>query len=1222
MSSSSTSLQPSGALKRSCSALNSDNTCSACGKSFGAQHLLSKHQRSKCIQTFDEIQEIRKRLADQQNAKRRRVSAGNTPSSTSESITHASETQTGDSNEPCALSGSAASTSHSQPQEMSDIEHEDVSQGRRTLQAHDESSPLLERQSVSNEEPSFGLRRESTTFSPQMDKFRLSKRYDGNRLSGNDPDLSLSSLDLYDSLNHLDEPEAPPSEPSPSADGSSSAPAEVGEGGTSIQSVKADPTAGKNSAQSEKDNPLCPIPKPLFLRSGRVVLTGPNFSLDDIKSTKWTGVFQRLGKNKEDIQPDKSHWIDDSGWKTTPIEIDVPIHSQMERGQGVEKRLAGTLHHRSIVSILEEKVRNSHCAKTFQLDGHELLWKPGGSDESPAFRVISELYNSDAFLQAQREIRANPPPEALKDCTLPRVVVGVMLWSDATHMSTFSTSKLWPLYMLFGNESKYWRGKDEVDSCYHVAYFDTLSDDFKDHITERTGGKVPPNLAAYLNREFFHAQWVVILDDELVKAVVEGVVIEDSDGVKRRYFIRIFTYSADYPERVLIATIKNQSDCPCVRCLREKRHLNQMGTVEDIAFRKAYPRTDSASRQQEVINARKAIAGGLAVGGDSITRLLSHSGVPIANAFSARLSHTGFDIYSTLVVDILHEYEIGVFKALFLHLLRVLDASARGHALVHELDKRYRAVPTFNQTIRRFSSNVSQLRRRAARDYEDILQCAIPAFHGLLPEGLDALVSDLLYVNARWHALAKLRMHTEATLILLEKATSELGDRFRGFIQAVEEIETVETPAEADTKHNSYSSPLTETMSSQLYRFLGPKTKALYHKGRSLAEYSSPNLVVSATGPSFEGLEGQITDYGSIATCLELRPEQEREKLAPMDVVCHLGLHAKHVQSSPLRFLRTLFLTEKHATLIHFDRSGAQYTSFVNVHNDPHTFVRLVLTISSFDERELGFDTSIRWRVEDGVKKSGTIGLLDRGRVYTEYKMLDVNPIMMHYDIRGRGLRLWKVQDPGTRESLFIKDAWISEEHTPEYLHLERVQGIPGVVQMKAFHVCRSHTRAFRGFPADHEITGHLLSVPHRRESRIVLEAYGNNLVLCVVEEQVIGAFRDVIAGLANLRESGLYHRDVSSGNVLLGKKNAPPGERGVLIDLDMACSILPLVRGSDDTGVSPIGQIRTCSNSRRKFTYVGFTMRRVNIRARFDFVLCPVPSPYVQVFGPAEFLI
>ncbi|TEB31005.1 hypothetical protein FA13DRAFT_1629839, partial [Coprinellus micaceus] len=81
-------------------------------------------------------------------------------------------------------------------------------------------------------------------------------------------------------------------------------------------------------------------------------------------------------------------------------------------------------------------------------------------------------------------------------------------------------------------------------------------------------------------------------------------------------------------------------------------------------------------------------------------------------------------------------------------------------------------------------SNVSQLNRRAARDYEDILQCAIPTFNGLFPDSsLDDIVTRLLYINARWHGFAKLRMHTDATLILFEQMTAQLGDK-RAKVQA------------------------------------------------------------------------------------------------------------------------------------------------------------------------------------------------------------------------------------------------------------------------------------------------------------------------------------------------------------------------------------------------------------------------------------------------------
>lgn len=41
-----------------------------------------------------------------------------------------------------------------------------------------------------------------------------------------------------------------------------------------------------------------------------------------------------------------------------------------------------------------------------------------------------------------------------------------------------------------------------------------------------------------------------------------------------------------------------------------------------------------------------------------------------------------------LVVDLLHEFELGVWKALFTHLIRILYAAARDGSLVDELNLR------------------------------------------------------------------------------------------------------------------------------------------------------------------------------------------------------------------------------------------------------------------------------------------------------------------------------------------------------------------------------------------------------------------------------------------------------------------------------------------------------------------------------------------------------
>jgi hypothetical protein len=45
-----------------------------------------------------------------------------------------------------------------------------------------------------------------------------------------------------------------------------------------------------------------------------------------------------------------------------------------------------------------------------------------------------------------------------------------------------------------------------------------------------------------------------------------------------------------------------------------------------------------------------------------------------------------------LVVDLMHEFELGVWKSLFIHLLRMLEATDM--TLLNELDRRYVGMST------------------------------------------------------------------------------------------------------------------------------------------------------------------------------------------------------------------------------------------------------------------------------------------------------------------------------------------------------------------------------------------------------------------------------------------------------------------------------------------------------------------------------------------------
>lgn len=59
----------------------------------------------------------------------------------------------------------------------------------------------------------------------------------------------------------------------------------------------------------------------------------------------------------------------------------------------------------------------------------------------------------------------------------------------------------------------------------------------------------------------------------------------------------------------------------------------------------------------------------------------------VQNAFSARLSQYGFNLFRMLVVDVMHVVELGVWKALFIQLLRLLEAVLKGSMNV--LDARW-----------------------------------------------------------------------------------------------------------------------------------------------------------------------------------------------------------------------------------------------------------------------------------------------------------------------------------------------------------------------------------------------------------------------------------------------------------------------------------------------------------------------------------------------------
>ncbi|KAI0037921.1 hypothetical protein FA95DRAFT_1585536 [Auriscalpium vulgare] len=426
------------------------------------------------------------------------------------------------------------------------------------------------------------------------------------------------------------------------------------------------------------------------------VILAPDFEKDHLQGFDAKRETDILDKSLQDSGNDGVPTMPGDGWRESSVDIRIPDgqrHSS-PADRPIPIFTVPGLHHRSLVETIKAAWTDARSTD-FHYTPFRHFWKRG--TDTDAERIRDEIYSSDAFIKADEEIRSLP---AEPGCTLERTVCAMMLWSDSTHLASFGTAALWPMYLFFGNQSKYTRAQPRSGACHHVAYIpkvrgachDTLIS--SSHIAAAAGlsltGLPPPDdIITHCRRELMHAVLKLMLDDAFLEAYQHGIVIKCPDGVTRRIYPRLFTYSADYPEKVLLAAIRNLGTCPCPRCKMGKADIPNLGMLRDDAYRVKHPRTDDEGLRQKITAASDAVYRlGKGVKSAPVERLLAEeSYVPTTNAFSERLSPFGFDLFPMLVVDLMHEFELGVWKAVFTHLIRILVAV--GGDTVQKLNERF-----------------------------------------------------------------------------------------------------------------------------------------------------------------------------------------------------------------------------------------------------------------------------------------------------------------------------------------------------------------------------------------------------------------------------------------------------------------------------------------------------------------------------------------------------
>jgi len=193
------------------------------------------------------------------------------------------------------------------------------------------------------------------------------------------------------------------------------------------------------------------------------VILADDFSKDHLKN--FSAAHEPNRPDSED--PNKSPFSGENGWKTSTVKLSLPAEGVMHDSEASAPTLdVPNVYHRSLVSTIIS-VLQDESAKLFHYVPFWLFWKP--TPTTIPEHVITELYNSDVFIEEHKKISRIPSPPG-SGPTIENAIAAMMIWSNSMHLTNFGDVLLWPIYLLLGNQSKYTQGKPNLFVAHHVAY--------------------------------------------------------------------------------------------------------------------------------------------------------------------------------------------------------------------------------------------------------------------------------------------------------------------------------------------------------------------------------------------------------------------------------------------------------------------------------------------------------------------------------------------------------------------------------------------------------------------------------------------------------------------------------------------------------------------------------------------------------------------------------
>ena len=315
-------------------------------------------------------------------------------------------------------------------------------------------------------------------------------------------------------------------------------------------------------------------------------------------------------------------------------------------------------------------------------------------------------------------------------------IIPIILSSDKTQVTVFGNKTAYPVYMTIGNIPKAFRRKPRKRAQILVAYLPTTK---LGHITnEASRCRSLTNL--------LHACLRRILSP-LETAGMEGVLMSSGDGVTRCTHPILASYTADYPEQVLVTGAKT-GECPKGLIHREDLGDNeavcQLRDLEAILDAMALADDDPAEFAKSCAEERSK---------------------PIYRPFWQSLPY--HNIFQSITPDILHQILQGGLNHLLAWLKKIFGGT--------EIDARCKQLPP-NHNVRLFMNGITGLSRVTGKEHDEMSRILIGLIIDLrLPDNQNPArliravraLLDFLY-------LSQYPVHTSDTL-------SDLSDALRRF---------------------------------------------------------------------------------------------------------------------------------------------------------------------------------------------------------------------------------------------------------------------------------------------------------------------------------------------------------------------------------------------------------------------------------------------------------